>query len=271
MSSLNGVLFNKYQTKILKYPQGKVGSYVIPNGVSQIGWAAFSKCAGLTSVVIPDTVSTIESYAFYECSGLASLDLGTGVSTVGWYAFYQCSALAGLVIPESVTRIEEYTFYGCVSLSSMVIPNGVSFIGNSAFRLCSNLTEAIFEGNAPLSFGTNVFLSAAPSFTVFFNQGATDFTTPTWQGYPSSMLSTVPEPPVILGITRNDNGSMTMTWTAPAGVTDPQELDDFVQRSPTVGGWQSITSPNLTINAGVVSFTDSSPLPGKGFYRVARP
>ena len=40
--------------------------------VSEIGYAAFKDCTGLTSVVIPDSVSEIVSYAFEGCTGLTS-------------------------------------------------------------------------------------------------------------------------------------------------------------------------------------------------------
>jgi hypothetical protein len=49
------------------------------------------------------------------------------------------------------------------------------------------LTAAYFEGVAPDTFGTNVFQSAAPDFSVYFSTSATTgFTVPTWKGYPAS-------------------------------------------------------------------------------------
>ena len=36
-SSVDGVLFNKDQTTLIQYPEGKTGSYTIPNSVTSIG------------------------------------------------------------------------------------------------------------------------------------------------------------------------------------------------------------------------------------------
>ena len=66
-SSENGVLFNKSKTVLICCPGGKTGSYVIPNGVTTIGYHAFAFCLGLTSLTIPNSVTTIEDYAFVFC------------------------------------------------------------------------------------------------------------------------------------------------------------------------------------------------------------
>ena len=42
-TNVTGVLFNKSQTALIQYPAGINGSYAIPNGVTNIGGAAFFK------------------------------------------------------------------------------------------------------------------------------------------------------------------------------------------------------------------------------------
>ena len=64
-SSSDGVLFDKFQSKLIAYPMGNpAASYTIPSGVQTIGEDSFMFAPKLTSVVIPTDISTIESDAF---------------------------------------------------------------------------------------------------------------------------------------------------------------------------------------------------------------
>lgn len=50
------------------------GDYVIPEGVTSIGQAAFYECTSLTSVVIPSSVTSIGNYAFQYCTNLKTIN-----------------------------------------------------------------------------------------------------------------------------------------------------------------------------------------------------
>jgi hypothetical protein len=72
-SSVDGVLFNKNQTKIVSFPGGKQGVYTIPNNVICIGRYAFWGGSALISVIIPNSVTEIEQSAFNSCTGLTAI------------------------------------------------------------------------------------------------------------------------------------------------------------------------------------------------------
>lgn len=77
-SSVEGVLFNKAQTRLLYYPAKKSAtSYRIPDSVESIKNHAFEYADGLTSVTIPHSVYNLGDYAFSHCTGLSSV-------TVSW-------------------------------------------------------------------------------------------------------------------------------------------------------------------------------------------
>ena len=93
-SSVNGVLFNKGKTELIRYPEGKADtSYSIPDSVTSIDWYAFYGCKGLTSITIPESVTSIGDSAFCGCSSLTSITIPDSVTSIGDYAFNRCGSL----------------------------------------------------------------------------------------------------------------------------------------------------------------------------------
>lgn len=87
-ASINGVLFDKAQTKLLALPGGFSGSYQIPNSVTSIGSASLGGCAELSSITIPASVTSIGDFAFYECLALTCIDCAGNAPSLGSYTFY---------------------------------------------------------------------------------------------------------------------------------------------------------------------------------------
>ena len=154
--SVDGVLFNKDKTRLIQFPGGRGGTYEIPDGVTNIGYSAFSGCSGLTSVTIGDSVTSIGGSAFAYCSGLTSVTIPDGVTSIGEYAFSGCSGLTSMTIGNSVTKIGYSAFSGCSGLTNVTIPDSVTSIGGEAFSGCSGLTSVTI-GNSVTSIGSSAF------------------------------------------------------------------------------------------------------------------
>jgi hypothetical protein len=163
-SAVDGVLFNKAGTMLLRYPVGRTGHYDIPNSVTEIGGYAFDGCSHLTSVTISNNVKVIERYAFDGCSSLASITVKKGnpfYSSIDGVLFVNAGAVLvqypkGKIghydIPNSVKSIGESAFENCRSLTSVTIPGNVTVIVGSAFDGCRSLTDVTVEWKTPLSF-----------------------------------------------------------------------------------------------------------------------
>ncbi|NCA66552.1 MAG: hypothetical protein EOM87_00660, partial [Clostridia bacterium] len=142
--SVNGILFNKTQTAILKYPQGKNSvTYTIPSSVITIGAYAFSACDTLETIIIPTSVTSIGAYAFIYCSGFESINIPSSVLTIAMGAFKNCSNLDNLTIPSSVTGIGEGILSGCNSLGGLTLP----FVGASSIATGQNALFGYIFGN----------------------------------------------------------------------------------------------------------------------------
>ena len=167
-SSVNGVLFNKDKTELIRYPEGKTDtSYAIPNSVTSIDRYAFEGCSKLTSITIPDSVTSIGSSAFSDCSSLTSITIPDSVTSIGGWAFDGCKGLTSITIPDGVTSIDKYTFSGCSSLTSITIPDGVTSIDKYTFSGCSSLTSVTIPDSVT-SIGSYAFLecSSLASITI---------------------------------------------------------------------------------------------------------
>ena len=200
--SVGGVLFNKNRSSLLEFPGGVAGSYMIPEGVTNIADSAFAECYKLTSVAIPNTVTTIGAWAFAGCGGLSNITIPNSVTTLGGGAFNACGALARVTLGNSITCIGDTTFYGCDSLTSIMIPNSVTNIGWDAFAYCGYLKSIYFLGNAP-SLDPNALEDIVA--TVYYLPGTSGWGT-TFGSLPTALWV---QPPTILSPPR--------TQTAEAG------------------------------------------------------
>lgn len=156
--SVNGVLFNRDCTTIIRLPPGmEYSEYVIPNTVTTIGNGAFNYCLNLHTVIIPNSVTTIENNAFDFCCYLNSMEIPNYVTYIGDLAFCNCLGLSTIDIPNSVTHIGHYAFALCGNLTSVTFPYSVTTIGYQAFTYCNSLTAVYYNAQDPLEFDSNIF------------------------------------------------------------------------------------------------------------------
>ena len=116
-SSLEGILYDKEKTKIIKVPCGNTGDFVIPNSVISIASYSFCYCTKLTSIAIPNSLTKIGECAFIDCEGLTSIVIPNSVTNIGEGAFVNCEGLTSIDIPDSVINIENSAFEDCIKLN----------------------------------------------------------------------------------------------------------------------------------------------------------
>lgn len=148
----DGVLFSKDMTTLVRYPEGKEGAYIVPNGVTTIGQQAFSRCDGLTAVTLPDTLTTVQAAAFYDCNGLTAITFPDGVTTIGATALCRCTSLTEITLSAGLTKLETGLFSDCTALKTLTIPTGVTEVASAAFWNCTALYSfEVAEENTALT------------------------------------------------------------------------------------------------------------------------
>ncbi|WP_242960490.1 DUF4132 domain-containing protein [Flavonifractor sp. An92] len=105
------------QDGVLEQYIGPGGHVSIPDGVSKIGWSAFSGCTGLISVTIPESVTKIGGSAFSGCTGLTNVTILAGMID-GWHAFYTCPALTEVTAFQPLRSADLFPEQACIRLDA---------------------------------------------------------------------------------------------------------------------------------------------------------
>ena len=155
-SSVDGVLFNKDASTLIKFPMAKAGDYTVPDGVMIIDDGAFYRAADVTSITMPDSVTTVGSNAFNNCGGLQSIKLSGNLQTIGEYAFEGCGNVKTLELPKTLNTVPKNAFGGWSSLQSLTVPSGITAVGEYAFESNNNLKEVTIAASVA-SIGEKAF------------------------------------------------------------------------------------------------------------------
>jgi hypothetical protein len=146
--SVEGVLYTKDMTELIRCPVSQAGDFHVPFGVEQIRCFAFAACSQVTSIQFPASVNDIDYLFFVDegCTSLTAIDVDEGNST------YRCvdgalfnrdltelircpAGRAGVyTIPPSVVLICSFAFNGCGKLERIEVPKSVKVEGVSVWE-----------------------------------------------------------------------------------------------------------------------------------------
>ncbi len=158
--SVDGVLYNKDCTTLMKYPiRKKETTFVVPETVTTIAPMAFSDCTFPVQIVLHDGITSIGEQAFAFCLYLEEINLPSHLEKIEDYMFMNCSFLKNINIPETVTTIGREAFAGILELTSLTIPYNVQKIGEGAFDCCDYLTLNVYNDSYGLRYAQENGLS----------------------------------------------------------------------------------------------------------------
>lgn len=303
-SSLDGVLFTYGQQLLVRCPEGKSGSYTIPDTVTNTSYEAFKSCSHLGDITTGNGLLGMGAFAFNSCADITNVTISSGLTNAGAIDFVDLSGLTTIsvdsnnpayssvngilfdrnqtalvaypsgktntsyTIPTGVTLIQSNAFNPSAILTTIIIPATVTNIGSSAFYNCYNLTGVYFEGNAPTANGSGLA-------SLYEEIGLKVYYLPGTLGWSSTIDGIVPTTPWTLPyplILNNGPGFGINTNQFGFTVSWATNLTVVVEASTNLAGsfWQPVATNALTGGTFYFSDASSTNYPAR-FYRLRSP
>jgi hypothetical protein len=256
-SSADGVLFDKNQTTLILYPEGKfVPNYVVPNGVTNIGPRAFYLRGNLTGITLPETLTSLGDWAFFGC-GLTRLALPNSLTNIQDASYVSIGGPFGV-------------FSWCTGLTNVIFGKDLAYLGTGAFTLCTNLFAVYFQGNAPATVGTGggpipgpwIFLNA-PLVTLYYLPGTTGWE-PTFSQRPTRLWNPqVQTSDASFGVQQGRFGF---------NIVGTADIPIVIEASANPFGDKGVPLQSCTLTNGSIFFTDPQWAEQPScFYRIRSP
>ena len=188
-TSLDGVLYNKDLTTLVRYPMGKAipETFYLPESVTNLFSGAFYQHLSVKNVVLPDGVKAISNYCFaystlesinldniisignysFRFCLLTSVIIHANISSIGMNAFSYNERLESFVIAEGsgITMLRSTVSY-CTSLTDVSLPEGVVTL-DSTFSDCSSLQSLVIPSTVK-TLSSSVFKDCLALATITF-------------------------------------------------------------------------------------------------------
>jgi len=168
-SSVDGVLYNKEKTNLIRYPRGKSGEYIMPNSVDSMQYYAFEDCSKIQTIDINKNIKEFYYYYLDDCSNLKAINVDEDnetYSSIDGVLFdketstllcFPANRSDEYVVPDGVGSIADGAFQGCKSLKKIEIPSSVAEINGGAFYKCKSLNTIYSYIETPFEFDEYVF------------------------------------------------------------------------------------------------------------------
>ncbi len=142
LTAIDGVIYSKDLTRLIRFPTLKSGDYISPDSVTSVGKNAFYKCNLVDRIVFNNSNISFEEECFYHCEftelNVPCLEkklayyLGKGERTVA----FKSDKMEKLVLTNQIKNIPEY-FADWYPFKEVDVQGSFKEIGMSAFASCS--------------------------------------------------------------------------------------------------------------------------------------
>ena len=252
-SSVDGVLFNKNKSSLIRFPAGRLDeNFNIPTSVETLEDWSITSALLLKTIIIPTSVKTIGAGVFSGTGALMSIDIPASVTLIDtWQLFFYNNALTSInvaasnpnyksidgvlfnkdgsvlvhypkaksgstyVFPSHVRKLAPWSF-AQTSFSTMIIPEGITHIGDAAFYYSSLKSITIPNSVGELGWGSFISdsLKSFKYCTNILTQQMLD--SAGLNGKPNVCGLNEPGAPTIGTVTSTGANSASVAYSAPA-------------------------------------------------------
>ena len=142
--SIDGVLFDRMVSTLVRYPPSLGTSYTVPTTVTKLGYLSFGD-SNLKQITLSDSIVSIGDSAFYGCRDLKLIlnekgerVLPRNLLSIGDAAFCFCTSLTELELNDDL-RLIGWNAFSYSGIRSINIPYDVRHINHGAFSYCYDL------------------------------------------------------------------------------------------------------------------------------------
>lgn len=181
-ASLDGVLYNKDITKIIKFPKGlDMKTYELPASVKEVDSASFSDQEDYFDELWENKEMYVDDCLLeYDYQGKGNVVVKTGTRVIGADAFWAENEIWGISLPEDTRIIGSYAFSCMNMLQAIYIPESVTYMGDNVFWV-SNMCYDIYYGGSEYQWNRieNIENADIPEYaTIHFNSQGNEFVNP---------------------------------------------------------------------------------------------
>ncbi|MBQ2943086.1 MAG: leucine-rich repeat protein [Ruminococcus sp.] len=181
-ASVDGVLYNKDVTKIIKFPKGlDMKSYKLPLTVKEVYYPAFADQEDYYDEFYENLEIYVDDCLLeYDYQDKGNIVVKTGTRVIGSHAFWAESQIWGISLPEEIRYIGSMAFSCMDMLQAIYIPAGVKYIGTDAFWV-SDICYDIYYGGSESQWKSieNIENAEIPEYaTIHFNSEGNEFVNP---------------------------------------------------------------------------------------------
>ncbi|MBD5350188.1 MAG: leucine-rich repeat domain-containing protein [Bacteroides sp.] len=170
--SVDGVVYNSAQDKLIQYPAAKKGDVKILESVTSYGNYSLAGVQALTSFTVPAEITSFSNNILRSCPNLTEINVdegNTSYSSEDGVLFnkdktnlisFPSGKSGEYTVPDGVTTISSAAFSSS-KISNIELPSSVTNYGGSFFGNCGNLTKIIFNNPTPPSSFTRLYFRTA--------------------------------------------------------------------------------------------------------------